>query len=201
MQPRNRKQRAWPCAALVCAALVRAALIGCLASCAAQREPGPAPRRLAERLLLGPDWTEIEPEPPLVARLAAGELVLHHSPELTLTRARGGPHNAVWCPSLGETLELDIELIGKDGSVEPLASGGISPGRLGMRASERRALPELEIKRLRLRSSRPFSVSRIEWRARGEPPGAQLGGARRPSDPKRPSAPPASPVADLHPPL
>jgi hypothetical protein len=148
------------------------AQLGWLASCGAYSETAPAPRDLAEGLVLGPQWTELEANPPLLVQRTVDELVLHHSTDLTLTRAPSGARNAVFCPVLGEMIRLDVELVGADGSVEALAAGGISPGRLGMRPLETRALAELEVTRLRLRANRPIEVSRLEWRARAEGTGS-----------------------------
>jgi len=152
------------------------ALIGWLAGCGAYGEAAPAPRALAADLVLGPQWTELEAAPPLVVQRTADELVLHHSTDLTLTRAPSEARNAVFCPMLGEMIRLDVELVGTDGSIEALAAGGISPGRLGMRPLEERAWEELEVTRLRLRANRPIEVSKLEWRARGEAaaPGTDL---------------------------
>jgi hypothetical protein len=147
-------------------------LLGWLAACGAYGERAPAPRDLGGDLVLGPQWTELEANPPLVVQRTVDELVLHHSTELTLTRAPRGAPYTVFCPILGEMIRLDVELVGTDGSIEALAAGGISPGRLGMRPHEERVLAELEVSRVRLRANRPLEVSRLEWRARGEGSGS-----------------------------
>lgn len=144
------------------------ALLGSLAGCGAYGETTPATRDLAGDLVLGPQWTELEANPPLLVQRTVDELVLHHSTGLTLTRAPSEARNTVFCPILGEMIRLDVELVGSDGSVEALAAGGISPGRLGMRPRDERALAQLEVTRLRLRANRPIEVSKVEWRARGE---------------------------------
>lgn len=144
------------------------ALLGALAGCGAYGETGPSPRDLSGELVLGPQWTELEANPPLVVQRTVDELVLHHSTDLTLTRAPSEAHNTVFCPILGEMLRLDVELVGSDGSVEALAAGGISPGQLGMRPRDERVLAEREVTRVRLRANRPLEVSRLEWRALGE---------------------------------
>lgn len=122
--------------------------------------------------MLGPQWTELEAHPPLIVQRNVDELVLHHSTELTLTRAPSEARNTVFCPVLGELIRLDVELVGRDGSIEALAAGGISPGRLGMRPLEEHPRAELEITRLRLRANRPLEISKLELRARGERAGA-----------------------------
>jgi hypothetical protein len=147
-------------------------LLGWLAGCGAYGETAPAPRDLGADLVLGPQWTELEANPPLLVQRTVDELVLHHSTDLTLTRAPSEARNTVFCPILGELIRLDVELVGTDGSVEALAAGGISPGRLGMRPLGERALAELEVARVRLRANRPIEVSRLEWRARAEGSGA-----------------------------
>lgn len=148
------------------------ALTGALAGCGAYGEAVPSTRALAGDLVLGPHWTELEANPPLVVQRTVDELVLHHSGELTLTRAPSEPRNTVFCPALGELIRLDVELVGRDGSVEALAAGGISPGRLGMRPLGGRMLAEREVTRLRLRASRALEISKLEWRARGEGSGS-----------------------------
>jgi hypothetical protein len=150
------------------------ALVGMLAGCGAfgDTAPAQAPRDLAGALVLGPQWTELEANPPLIVQRTVDELVLHHSTDLTLTRGPSDARNTVFCPILGELIRLDVELVGADGSVEALAAGGISPGRLGMRPLDERAVAELEVTRLRLRANRPIEVSKLEWRARAEGAGS-----------------------------
>jgi hypothetical protein len=143
-----------------------AALTGLLVSCSGHRDIGRSTRNLAEHLVLGPEWTELEANPPLVVRRAGEELVLHHSTDLTLTRAFADEPNAVYCPMLGETIRFDAELVGRDGSRELLGAGGISPGRLGMRPLHERFPSGFEVTRVRLRSNRPLEVSKLEWRTR-----------------------------------
>ena len=144
-------------------ALAALALLTC--GCHPGAELAASQRTLGEDLVIGPEWTVLEPEPPLLVQPALDEMVLHHSPALTLTRAPGAQQNAVYCPRLAETIHLDIELVRGDGSTEKLASGGISPGRLGMRARRPGTGSDFEVERLRLRSDHPFAVSKLEWRA------------------------------------
>lgn len=141
----------------------------CLARCGVDVEADSYTRELAQALTLGPSWTELEPHPPLLVQHPVGELVIHHSTGLTLTRAPAEARNTVFCPMLGEMIRFDVELVKSDGSVEALAAGGISPGRLGMRPGGERA-PAFEVTRVRLRANLPLEVSKLEWRARADVP-------------------------------
>ncbi len=135
------------------------------AACGAE-QVGARSRDLAEQLVIGPDWIELEPSPPLLVERPVSELVLHHSLSLTLTRGFGTAKNAIYVPRAGEMMLLEIELVDRDGSIESLESAGISPGRLGMKPGEADLPDHFEATKLRLRSTRPLTVSKLEWRAR-----------------------------------
>jgi hypothetical protein len=93
-------------------------------------------------------------------------LVLHHAPSLTLTRGFGTAKNAIYVPKAGEMMLLEVELVDRDGSIELLEAAGISPGRLGMKPGEADLPERFEAIKLRLRSNRPLTISKLEWRAR-----------------------------------
>lgn len=118
-------------------------------------------RQVAEGLILGREWVEVAVDPPLEARGRWPELILHHSPELTLTRAVAT--NAVYSPKLDQLIRLDVELLGKDGAVLRLGSGGLSPGRIAMKPLAPELPPDFVVERLRLRSSSPIEVAKLEW--------------------------------------
>jgi hypothetical protein len=135
------------------------------AACGAE-QVGAGPRHLAEQLEIGSDWIELEPHPPLLVERPVSELVLHHAPSLTLTRGFGTAKNAIYVPKAGEMMLLEIELVDRDGSIELLEAAGISPGRLGMKPGEADLPEHFEATKLRLRSNRPLTISKLEWRAR-----------------------------------
>jgi len=119
-------------------------------------------RDVAAALVLGEDWIEIAADPPLRAHGRRPELVLHHSPELTLTR-EAAARGALYSPRLDQQIRLEGELLSRDGSVLRLASGGLSPGRVAMKPASGEVPRDLVVEGLRLRSSVPFAVSRLEW--------------------------------------
>jgi hypothetical protein len=152
--------RRWLLAGLVCAVLECA--------CTSHRAPERATvsaRDLAEDLVLGPEWLELAPDPPLFADSASSELVLHHSTRLTFTRGPEPAQNAIYEPGTGESLGLEIEFVDGAGQGHWLGAGGLSPGCLGMKLPED-APARFEVAKLRLRSKRPLALSTLEWRAR-----------------------------------
>jgi hypothetical protein len=113
--------------------------------------------------MLGREWVEVAVNPPLEARGRRAELILHHSPELTLTRAAATATNAVYSPKLDQLIRLDVELLGKDGAVLRLGSGGLSPGRIAMKPLGSELPRGFVVERLRLRSSSPLEVAKLGW--------------------------------------
>lgn len=134
-----------------------------IAGCTA-RAAAPSPRDLADSLVLGSDWFEIAATPPLHACGAGRELVLHHSDELPLTRSAPGPAGALYNPVLDEYLQVDAELVSREGAVKRMTLGGISPGQLGLRPLGAHGDCRCEYTKLRLRSSSRLEVSKLEWR-------------------------------------
>jgi len=119
-------------------------------------------RDVAAGIVLGQEWIEIAADPPLQAHGHRPELVLHHSPELTLTREAAAT-DALYSPRLDQQIRLEVELLARDGSVFRLASGGLSPGRVAMKPADGEVPRDLVVDGLRLRSSVPFAVSKLEW--------------------------------------
>ncbi len=133
-------------------------------ACARPSEDGQAgTRQVAERLTLGQEWVEIALDPPLETRGRRLELILHHSPELTLTRAAATKSNAIYSPKLDRLIRLDGELLGKDGAVLRLGSGGLSPGRIAMKLLGSEPRRDIIVERLRLRSTSPLELAKLEW--------------------------------------
>ena len=135
--------------------------LACVASCQVSGSVPVGQRDVAEQVVLSHEWIEIEPTPPLRVNGRWPELVVHHSPDLTLTRA--AIEHAVYSPKLDELIRLDVELIDADGEVHEFGSGGLSPGRLALRALDPAPPGDLSVTLLRLRANLPFAVSKLEW--------------------------------------
>jgi hypothetical protein len=123
----------------------------------------PTVRTIADSVQIDTEWTEIQPNPPLVVSKQVQSISIE-VPDLTTWDIR--PETASFVKPDGEAVKIDVELVASNGTRFSLESVALGPG---LRFSSRSQpsgprLPQgLSFKTVRFRSDRPIQGGSVTW--------------------------------------
>lgn len=123
-------------------------------------------RTVADNLRIGPDWTELRPDPPLEVRERIQRIAIE-VPGAAEWDIR--PDTASFVTPAGQTVKVEVELVAADVSRFTLDSVGIGPGLTFSHLpadpdpTGSRLPPDRRFPTVRLRSDRPLEAARVSW--------------------------------------